>query len=156
MQMNDVPRWASEWVQWGTNKVARMIEEPDHPAGHLEIPRLKEDTTMLKTISAALLAASVIAAPALAADSGKTVQAPAAKTTQVPAAKTSDTKTSDSKTADIKSAQTKPSAMNAKAEMSHHAKSHRHHRSHKKMSSLKTHKVSKVSIKQAAPAIKRG
>jgi hypothetical protein len=52
--------------------------------------------------------------------------------------------------------QTKPSAMNAKAEMSHHAKQHRHHRSHKKMSSLKTHKVSKASIKQVAPATKRG
>src|SRR5229473_8201561 len=99
---------------------------------------------MLKTISAALLAVSVIAAPALAAepakDSGKAVQAPAAKTVQAPA-----TKSSDTKAAVIKPAQTKPSAMNAKAEMSHHAKHYRHHRSHKNMSSLKTHKVSKVS-----------
>jgi hypothetical protein len=110
---------------------------------------------MLKTISAALLAVSVIAAPALAAetakDSGKAVQAPAAKTVQAPANKTSDTKA-----ADIKPVQTKPSAMNAKAEMSHHAKHHRHHRSHKKMSSLKTHKVSKASIKQVVPTTKRG
>jgi len=112
---------------------------------------------MLKTISAALLAVSVIAAPALAAepakDSGKAVQAPAAKTVQGPATKT------DTKAAVIKPAQTKPSAMNAKAEMSHHAKHYRHHRSHKNMSSLKTHKVSKVSkasIKQVAPATKRG
>jgi hypothetical protein len=112
---------------------------------------------MLKTISAALLAVSVIAAPALAAeptkDSGKAVQAPAAKTVQAPATKT------DTKAAVIKPAQTKPSAMNAKAEMSHHAKHYRHHRSHKNMSSLKTHKVSKVSkasIKQVAPATKRG
>ena len=115
---------------------------------------------MLKTISAALLAVSVIAAPALAAepakDSGKAVQAPAAKTVQAPAAKTSDTKTSDTKAAVIKPTQTKPSAMNAKAEMSHHAKQHRLHLSHKKMSSLKTHKVSKASIKQVAPATKRG
>ena len=109
---------------------------------------------MLKTISAALLAVSVIAAPALAAetakDSGKAVQAPAAKTVQAPATKT------DTKAAVIKPAQTKPSAMNAKAEMRNHAKHHRHHRSHKKMSSLKTHKVSKASIKQVVPTTKRG
>jgi len=137
MQMNEVERCASEWVQWGTFTVARMIEEPDHPAGHLEIPCPQEDTTMLKTISAALLAVSVIAAPALAANSAKTVQAPAPKT------------------AGIKSAPTKPSVLNANAEMNHHVKHHRHHRSHK-MSALKTHKSSKVSTKQVAPATKRG
>jgi hypothetical protein len=99
--------------------------------------RLKEETTMLKTISAALLAVSVIAAPALAASS--TGQAPASKTAQAPAAKTT---------------QAKPSVMNANAKMDrHHVK---HHRSHKKMTSLKTHKVSKVSSKLAAPAAKRG
>ena len=41
---------------------------------------------MLKTISAALLAVAVIAAPALAADSGKSAQTPA-KTTQAAPAK---------------------------------------------------------------------
>ena len=35
---------------------------------------------MLKTISAALLAVSVLAAPALAASAGKTTQAPVIKT----------------------------------------------------------------------------
>lgn len=93
---------------------------------------------MLKTISAALLAVSVIAAPALAG-SAKTVQAPA-KTTQAPAATT---------------AKVKPSVMNANAKMDrHHGRHHaRHHRSHNKMTSLKTHKV---SGKLAAPAAKRG
>jgi hypothetical protein len=90
---------------------------------------------MLKTISAALLAVCVIAAPAMAASSDKTTQAPAAKTAQAPAAKTN---------------QVKPSALNANAKMGHHQKHFRHHRS------LKTHKVSKVTIKHPGPASKRG
>jgi hypothetical protein len=100
--------------------------------------RLKEETTMLKTISAALLTVSVIAAPALAASS--TGQAPASKTAQAPAAKTT---------------QAKPSVMNANAKMDRHHGRHyaKHHRSHNKMTSLKTHKV---SSKPAAPAAKRG
>ena len=94
---------------------------------------------MLKTISAALLAVSVIAAPALAADSAKTTQAPASKTDQAPAAKTT---------------QAKPGTLNANAKMGRHTKHVSHHRSHKnKMSSLKTHKL---SSKLAAPATKRG
>jgi hypothetical protein len=105
---------------------------------------------MLKTISAALLAVSVIAAPALAADSAKTAKVPAAKTVQAPVAKTSN-----AKTADIKAASAKPGVMNANAEMGrHHAKHHRHHRHHEKMGVIKTH--SKVGFKQAAPATKRG
>jgi hypothetical protein len=92
---------------------------------------------MLKTISAALLALSVIAAPALAAGQGKTQ----GKTTQAPAAKT---------------VQTKPSVLNAKAEMGRHHRHYRHHRYHKQMGALKTHQVSKVAIKHAAPAPKRG
>jgi hypothetical protein len=38
----------------------------------------------------------------------------------------------------------------------HHVKHVRHHRSHKKMSALKTHQASKVTIKHAVPATKRG
>src|SRR6266436_3941199 len=131
MQMNEIHHCASGRVQRGMVKVARMIEEPGHAAGHLEIPFEKRRTTMLKTISAALLAVSVIAAPALA-NSAKTVQAPAAKTTQAPAANT---------------AKVKPNALNANAKMdSHHGRHHvKHHRSHKKMTSFKAHKVSKVS-----------
>jgi hypothetical protein len=124
-------------------------------ADHLEISRLKEDKTMLKTLSAALLAVSFIAAPALAAESVKTAPAPAAKTVQAPAAKTLGTKTLDTKTAVIKPAPTKPSVMNANAKMGrHHARHHRHHRHHSKMGLLKTH--SKIGFKQAAPATKRG
>jgi hypothetical protein len=89
---------------------------------------------MLKTISAALLAVSMLAAPALAAGSGKTTQAPAVKATQV-----------------------KSNPLNASAKMGrHHVKHVRHHRAHKKMSALKTHQVSKATIKHIAPATKRG
>jgi hypothetical protein len=103
---------------------------------------LKEEMTMLKTVSAALLAVSVLAAPALAASSDKTTQAPAAKTTQVPAAKTT---------------QAKPSALNANAKMGHHQKHVRHHRSPKKMSALsQKHKFSKITNKHVAPVTKRG
>ena len=69
---------------------------------------------MLKTISAALLAVSVLAAPALAAGPGRTTHAPAFKSVQV-----------------------KPSVLNANANMGrhHHHRYHhnhfRHHRFHK-------------------------
>ena len=97
---------------------------------------------MLKTISAALLAVSVIAAPVMAAGSDKTTQAPAAKAAQVkPKA----------------DAQLKPNVLNAKAKMGrHHVKHVRHHRAHKKMSALKTHQFSKASIKHAPATTKRG
>ncbi|MET4072050.1 hypothetical protein ABID58_006874 [Bradyrhizobium sp. S3.2.6] len=111
---------------------------------------------MLKTISAALLAASVIAAPAFAAEAGKTTTtAPVIKADQTqskvsttaakPDAKT-DGKT-DGKTADIKSgaksgaksdvkadADTKAKAMNANAAITpdQHktVRTHRHHDKH--------------------------
>ena len=93
---------------------------------------------MLKTISAALLAVSVAAAPVMAAGSSKTTQAPAAKAAQVkPKA----------------DAQVKPNALNANAKMGR--KHVRHHRAHKKVSAVKTHQSSKATIKQA-PATKRG
>ena len=60
---------------------------------------------MLKTISAALLAVSVLAAPAMAAT--KTVKAPATKTMQV-----------------------KPSVLKANARMGHHHHRHGHHHRH--------------------------
>jgi hypothetical protein len=37
MEMNEVYRGASEWVQRGTFRVASMIKEPGLPAGHLQI-----------------------------------------------------------------------------------------------------------------------
>jgi hypothetical protein len=87
---------------------------------------------MLKTISAALLAVSVLAAPAMAAKSGKATQT----TTQAPTAK---------------AVQVKPNALNAHAKMGPHH--FRHHRFHKKVGALKTHQAS--SIKHVAPATKR-
>jgi hypothetical protein len=90
---------------------------------------------MLKTISAALLAVSVLAAPALAAGQGKTAHAPVIKAEQVK--------------------QVKPSVLNANAKMGRHHRHVRHHRFHKHMGALKTHQFSKVAIKHVMPA-KRG
>jgi hypothetical protein len=129
-----------------------MIDEPDLPAGHLQIP-FSEETTMFKTISAALLAVSVIAAPAMAAGTGKIAQAPASKSVQAPVIKNAQTNNKQGKT----------SLLNANAKMHHH-KHYRHHRHHTGV--LKTHaKVtlkpaakshSKVSFKHVAPTAKRG
>ena len=100
---------------------------------------------MLKTISAALLAASVIAAPAFAAGAGKTDTSKTA--TQTPVIKADQTQTKVSTTAvkpDVKSnakvdtkADTK--AMNANASISpdEHHKSVRSHRHHGKLVSAK-------------------
>ena len=96
---------------------------------------------MMKTISAALLAVSVLAAPAFAATSGKTAQAPVTKSAQAKiAGKTS----------------VKPNVLNANAKMGHrHASHYKHHRHHaKKIGALKTH--TKISSRHAAPTIKRG
>ncbi len=96
---------------------------------------------MFKTISAALLAVSLIAAPALAATSGKTATAPATKTTTAPV---------------IKADQAKSKVLNANARMGrHHVKHVRHHRHHKQMGMLKTHATPKLAVKHIAPA-KRG
>ncbi|MDR3468711.1 MAG: hypothetical protein P4M07_22505 [Xanthobacteraceae bacterium] len=78
---------------------------------------------MLKSISAALLAASILAAPALAAGTDKTA-APA------PAAQTS---TTAGKTADVGAGKT----LNARASM-HKGRHHRHHRHHKHVAGVKT------------------
>jgi len=88
---------------------------------------------MFKTISAALLAVSVLAAPALAATSGKTTTAPV-----------------------IKAEQSKAKVLNANARMDrHHHKHFRSHRHHKHMGALKTHATPKFAIKHATSA-KRG
>jgi hypothetical protein len=92
---------------------------------------------MFKTISAALLAVSVLAAPAFAA-TAKDAQ----KTTQAPV---------------IKAAPTKAGVLNANAKMGkHHKKYARHHLHNKKLAAKHTHHA-KVSFKHAAPATaKRG
>jgi hypothetical protein len=88
---------------------------------------------MLKKISAALLVASMIAAPAMAASSTKNATAPVTK-----------------------SVQAKPGLLNAKAKMTRHHKHYRHHGAHKKMGALKTHQFSKPTIKHVVSATKRG
>jgi hypothetical protein len=98
---------------------------------------------MLKTISAALLAVSVLAAPVMAASPDKTAQAPATKSAQV-------------KPNALNAKQAKPNALNANAKMGRHHRHYSHHRSHKKMTALKTHQVSKATIKHVTPASKRG
>ncbi|HEX3116717.1 MAG TPA: hypothetical protein VHQ48_14665 [Bradyrhizobium sp.] len=95
---------------------------------------------MLKTISAALLAVSVLAAPVLAAGPARTTNAPV-------------TKAEAKQVKQVK--QVKPNVLNANAKMTHHQHA-RHHRAHKHMGALKTHQSSKVSIKHAGPATKRG
>jgi hypothetical protein len=68
-----------------------------------------EETTMLKTISAALLAVSVLAAPAMAAGTARSAHPPVTKAVQV-----------------------KASVMNANAKMVRHYRHFRHHRLHKR------------------------
>jgi len=130
--MNEVHCCASGKVQRAARKVADTIDGSGHPAGHLVIP-LSQETTMLKTISAVLLAVSVLAAPALAANPGKATQAPVAKTEQA-----------------------KPNLRSANAKMIRHHRHHRHHRFHKRISALKTHQVTKLSVKHTVTATKRG
>jgi hypothetical protein len=101
---------------------------------------------MLKTISAALLAVSVLAAPALAAGSRTTADAPLINTTQ------------------SKSTPAKASVLNANAKMGKHHHQHLsyHHRHHKKMAALKSQAKTKlkaspkVSLKPAVSMTKRG
>ena len=100
---------------------------------------------MFKTISAALLAVSVLAAPVLAATAGKTTTAPVTKTATAPVIK-----------ADQSKSIVKPKVLNAKAQMGrHHTKHVRHHRHHKHMGMLKTHAAPKLAVKHIAP-VKRG
>jgi hypothetical protein len=117
-----------------------LIGDTGHSDRHLPISRTTQEDTMLKTISAALLAISVLAAPAMAASTAKPAHAPITKTTQAPV---------------IKSVKAKPSVMNANARMDrHHHRFHRHF--HKHMGAYKAHQFSKVSVKHVTPALKRG
>ena len=98
---------------------------------------------MLKTISAALVAISVLAAPALAGTPGKIAQAPVKqapvnKTTQAPVIK----------------ADGKSKMLNANARMDRHHKHYRHHRHHKHIGLHKTH-AKHIAVKHVTPAAKR-
>ena len=87
---------------------------------------------MLKTISAALLAVSVLAAPAMAAT--RTSHAPAARTVHV-----------------------KHSVLNANAKMGRHHTRHTKHYSHRHHKKMAVHKVGpKVGFKAPAHTTKRG
>ena len=147
IQMNEVHPRASEWVQRGSLSLISMISEPGHPTGDLR-DHLEEETTMLRTISAALLAVSVIAAPALAETATKTTPAPVSKTSQAPLNKTTQAPV-------IKADQSKSKAMNANARIGYH-KHYHHHRHYKHMGAYKTHATGKVVVKPAHPAAKRG
>ena len=94
---------------------------------------------MLKTVSAALLAVSVLAAPVFAASTGTTAHVPVTKSATV-----------------TPSAQVKKNPLNANAKMGrHHVLHHRHHHFHKKMAA-KLHKSLKVSAKPVTHPAKRG
>jgi hypothetical protein len=100
---------------------------------------MEKETTMLKTISAALVAVSVLAAPALAGTPGKTAQAPVSKTTQAPVIK----------------ADGKSKALNANARIGRHHKHYRHHRHHKHIGLHKLHAKPHIAVKHVTPAAKR-
>jgi hypothetical protein len=108
---------------------------------------MEEETTMLKTISAALVAVSVLAAPALAGAPGKTAQAPANKTTQATVKKATPAPV-------VKAEQGKSKLLNANARMGRHH--HKHYRHHKHIGVLKMHAKPHVAIKHVTPAAKRG
>jgi hypothetical protein len=137
--MNEVCPAPSEWVQRGPASLTALIDKPGHPTGQLR-DRHRQETTMLKTFSAALIAVSMIAAPAMAAGIAKPTPAPITK----PVASV------DSKV------QAKPSVLNANAKMvrHHHRHVRHHHRFHKKMSA---HKVLKhTAVKTTVVHSKRG
>jgi hypothetical protein len=99
----------------------------------------EEETTMLKTISAALVAVSVLAAPALAGMPGKSAQAPVNKTAPSPVIK----------------AEGKSKALNADARIGRHHTHYRHHRHHKHIGLHKMHAKPHIAVKHVTPAAKR-
>ncbi len=101
---------------------------------------------MLKTISAALLAVSVIAAPALAATADKTAPAPSRRR---PRRRSPRRRAAPV----IKAEQSKSKLLNANASMGrHHHKHYAHHRHHKHMGALKTHAAPKFAVKHVTSA----
>ena len=92
---------------------------------------------MLKTISAALVAVSVLAAPALAGTPGKIAPTHVNKVTQAPV---------------VKAEPGKAKLLNANARMDRH---HKHYRHHKHIGLHKTH-AKHIAIKHVTPSAKRG
>ena len=96
---------------------------------------------MFKTISAALVAVAIVAAPALAGDPGKTTEGPVNKTVHAPV---------------IKAEPVKTKVLNANARMGrHHHRHFRHHRHHKHIGLLKTHDAPQLAVRRVT-APKRG
>lgn len=100
---------------------------------------------MFKTISAALLAVSLAAAPAFAGTAGKIDRAPVHKSVQAPV---------------IKAEPSSSKFLNANARMGHHHRhkhfrhhSHRHHKHH--IGAFKTH-APKLATKPVHSAARRG
>jgi hypothetical protein len=107
MQMNVTPIRTSGWVQY----VGLMVSDMTNGKGISRTVDLEQEDTMLKQISAALLAASLLTAPALAAESKSTSTTPATTAATVKASDNTAAKTSN------KSVSAKPAdAMNAKAQ----------------------------------------
>jgi hypothetical protein len=103
---------------------------------------------MIKTISAALLAVSMLAAPAFAAGVAKT---DIAKTGAAPIA----TPAKASVKADLDAKPVlKSNPLNARAHLVRHP--HRHVRHHHRFHKHSLHDVSKLSIKHVAPSHRRG
>jgi len=141
-----------------------MIEQPGL-SGQLKI-FIEQEMTMLKTISAALLATSLIAAPTFAAGAKNTATPTAQTQTKADAGAKADLKTSATTNTNTKS-----KALNANAKMRKHPKKHvshlRYHKQHKVAAlKTKTHakiqakapakSSAKVGFKQAQPVSKRG
>jgi hypothetical protein len=141
IQMNGIRKSASAQVQCAAASVACMIGEHRLSTGNARGSRgrNREETTMLKTISAALVAVSVLAAPALAGTPGKTAQAPVNKITQAPV---------------VKAEQGKAKLLNANATMGRHHKHYRHHRHHKHIGLHKPH-AKPIAVKQVTSTAKR-
>jgi hypothetical protein len=121
-QMNETRRPASAGVQRAPARVTDMINEPGHPTGSLVVS-VERGYPMLKIISAALLAVSVLAAPAMAGTTTPAMPGTLKTThasTHAPA---------------VKSAHIKASVLNAHAQMGrhhHHYRHFRHHHFHKR------------------------
>jgi hypothetical protein len=110
--MNGFCQALSERVQRGGASLAALIDKPGQPTGPLR-DRHRQETTMLKTFSAIVIAASMLAAPAMAGglDRGATPHKSATTERHV---------------------QVRPNVLNANAKMTHRQPSyhHRHARPH--------------------------
>ncbi len=109
-----------------------MIGEPGLSTGNARGSH-GEETTMFKTISAALVAVSVLAAPALAGTPGKTCHAPAP----------------------VKTERGNVKVLNANARMGRHHQHYRHHRHYKHIGLHKAHAKPHIAVKHMTPAARR-